>query len=127
MILKIGPQRGINPNPCPTSGVIGAGTVGAATTGVIGTGTVGTGAIGAQTLSTAAVGATMIPFTFEQITGIQDFLPCTGANIEACARVDLDFDIFVQNDRLNIFGKTLDKRLDTELDDNTKFFEVLQL
>ena len=87
----------------------------------------GSAAVGTATLGTAAVGATMIPFTLEQIAGIQDFLTCTGANIEACARVDLNFDTFVQNDRLNVFGKTLEKRLDTQLDDNTKFFEVLYI
>ena len=69
-----------------------------------------------------------MPFTLGQLAGTKSFdlAPCRGASIESCAKVNLDFDIFLNSDSLDVFGKTLDKRLDAKLDANTKFFEVLK-
>ena len=50
---------------------------------------------------------------------------CNEAGIESCARVNLNFDAFDRS--VNIFGTSLQRNLESDLDVNTKFYEVISL
>ena len=81
-------------------------------------------AIGVSNAFAIGVGAsTSILFTMDQVTGIQDFPGCREASIESCARVDLNFDAFDRT--INVFGTPMERNFESDLDANTKFFEVV--
>ena len=83
-------------------------------------------AIGVAGAFAVGVGATTaILFTIDQITRIEDSPGCREATIESCAKVDLTFDTFDRT--ISIFGTSFERRLESELDFNTKFFEVNKL
>ena len=95
-------------------------------TPVVGLGAVGATVPAAAEASTFAVGAgssQIILFSLDQINRFQNLPNCNEAGIESCALVSLNFDAF---DRfVNIFGTSLQRKLESDLDVNTKFFEVI--
>ena len=81
-------------------------------------------AIGVAGAFAVGVGATTaVLFTLDQTTGFQDYPGCREASIESCAKVDLNFDAFDRT--INIFGTPMERNFESELNSNTKFFEVL--
>ena len=65
-------------------------------------------------------------FTLDQIRGFENLPSCNEAGIESCAKIDLNFDAF-DSGSINIFGTSLLRSLERDLDENTKFFEVISL
>ena len=76
------------------------------------------------TVSGAGASSTIL-FTLDQISGFANFPNCHEAGIESCARVNLNFDAF--DNRITIFGTSLQRNLENDLDMDTKFFEVTLL
>ena len=70
----------------------------------------------------SGAGATIL-FTLDQISGFENLPNCKEAGIESCSRVNLNFDAF--DGRINIFGTSLQRNLENDLDIDTKFFEVM--
>ena len=62
-------------------------------------------------------------FTIDQIGGFENLPLCNEAGVESCARVNINFDAF-DND-ISIFGISMQRSLNNDLDLNTKFFEVV--
>ena len=76
--------------------------------------------------STVGAGAaSTILFTLDQIRGFENMPSCNEAGIESCAKVNLNFDAFDRS--VNIFGTSLQRNLDSDLDVNIKFYEVITL
>ena len=65
-------------------------------------------------------------FTLDQTRGFERNLPsCNEAGIGSCRRVNLNFDAF--DDVINIDGTSMQRNLQSDLDINTKFFEVISV
>ena len=80
-------------------------------------------AAGADT-SAVGVGATSTNlFTLDQTRGFDNFPNCNEAGIESCRRVNLNFDAL--DNSVNIFGTSLQRNLENDLNIDTKFFEVI--
>ena len=76
--------------------------------------------------STVGAGAaSTILFTLDQIRGFENMPSCNEAGIESCAKVNLNFDAFDRS--VNIFGTSLQRNLESDLDVNIKFYEVIIL
>ena len=77
-----------------------------------------------STVNGAGASSTIL-FTLDQISGFANFPNCREAGIESCARVNLNFDAF--DNLITIFGTSLQRNLENDLDMDTKFFEVTLL
>ena len=65
-------------------------------------------------------------FTLDQTRGFERNLPsCNEAGIGSCRCVNLNFDAF--DDVINIDGTSMQRELQSDLDINTKFFEVISV
>ena len=132
-----------------TAAVAGAGALGAATvgagalgagalgTGALGAGAPGAGALGAGALGTAAVagtaalggGALITSATVAAGLGATALgaglgAVCGEANAGSCGRLDSNFDAF--DGTVNVLGTSLDRKLETDLSNSTRFFEVFE-
>ena len=132
-----------------TAAVAGAGALGAATvgagalgagalgTGALGAGAPGAGALGAGALGTAAVagtaalggGALITSATVAAGLGATALgaglgAVCGEANAGSCGRLDSNFDAF--DGTVNVLGTSLDRKLEADLSNSTRFFEVFE-
>ena len=95
--------------------------------GALGAGALGAGALGVGVVGTAGAFAGTAIITVPQVqqAGIQDFDVCKQSGVESCSRLNLDFNAF--NTTLNIFGNLLERQLEMDISNNTRFFEVFEL
>ena len=70
------------------------------------------------------VGVTGAAISLNQVVGNQDFAVCREGGISSCARLNLEFDDF--DGTLNIFDRLLERKLQSDLSDDTRFFEVVK-
>ena len=121
------------------AGVLGAGALGAGAlgAGALGAGALGAGALGAGALGTAAVagtaalggGALITSATVAAGLGATALgaglgAVCGEANAGSCGRLDSNFDAF--DGTVNVLGTSLDRKLETDLSNSTRFFEVFE-
>ena len=117
------------------AGALGAGALGA---GALGAGALGAGVLGAGALGTAAVagtaalggGALITSATVAAGLGATALgaglgAVCGEANAGSCGRLNSNFDAF--DGTVNVLGTSLDRKLQDDLNNNTKFFEVLKI